>query len=109
VSKPKEKASAPAPRKRARKQTSARESVDVKAALQSKSGIKRKAAAPMLPETMVIPGRGREGLKGVVIYLNEPAKAQLSKLAIDEHKTVQELGVEAINLLFRSYRQKPIA
>ncbi len=95
--------------KRSRAQTSARESVDVKAALQSQSGIKRRTPAALLPETMVLPGKGREGLKGVVIYLNEAAKAQLSKLAIDERKTVQELGVEAMNLLFRSYRQKPIA
>jgi hypothetical protein len=108
VSKPTEKTKAP-PRKRARKQTSARDSVEVKAALQSQSGIRRRPTTAMLPETMVVPGRGREGLKGVVIYLNEAAKTQLSKLAIDERKTVQELGVEAINLLFRSHRQKPIA
>lgn len=114
MTKAKEKAKTPAnkapAKKRARKQTSARDSQDVKAALQSQSGIKRRAAAAtMLPETMIVPGRGREGLKGVVIYLNEAAKTQLSKLAIDERKTVQELGVEAVNLLFRSYRKKPIA
>ena len=108
MTKTNEKAKAPA-RKRTRKQAPARSSVEVKAALQSQSGIKRRPAATMLPETMIVPGRGREGLKGVVIYLNEAAKTQLSKLAIDERKTVQELGVEAINLLFRSYRQKPIA
>ncbi len=109
MTKPKAKAPASTPRKRARKQASAQDQSEVKAALQSQSGIKRKTRSAMLPETMVIPGRGREGLKGVVIYLNEAAKSQLSKLAIDEHKTVQELGVESINLLFRSYRLKPIA
>ena len=77
-------------------------------ALRSKSGIKLKAEPVLLPETMVLPGKGRDGLKGVVIYLNEAAKDQLARLSISQHRTVQDLGVEAINLLFLRYREKPI-
>lgn len=81
---------------------------DLRAALQAKSGVRRRTDPPLLPETMVLPGKGRESLKGVVIYLNEAAKDQLARLSIDQRRTVQDLGVEAINLLFRRYREKPI-
>lgn len=52
---------------------------------------------------------GRKDLRGVVVYLNELAKDQLAQLAHQQRCTVQDLGVEAINLLFRHYREKPIA
>lgn len=84
------------------------ETDDLRTALQAKSGVRRKSDPPLLPETMVLPGKGRESLKGVVIYLNEAAKDQLARLSIDQRRTVQDLGVEAINLLFRRYREKPI-
>lgn len=81
---------------------------DLRSALQAKSGVRHRSDPPLLPETMVLPGKGRESLKGVVIYLNEAAKDQLARLSIDQRRTVQDLGVEAINLLFRRYREKPI-
>ena len=80
----------------------------LKAALRAKSGVKQKPELMRLPETMVLPGKGREGLKGVVIYLNDAAKEQLARLSIAQRRTMQDLGVEAINLLFRRYREKPI-
>lgn len=82
--------------------------VDLRTALRSRSGVRPRGAPLLLPDTMVLPGQGRDGLKGVVIYLNEAAKDQLARLSIDQRRTVQDLGVEAINLLFRRYRQKPI-
>jgi hypothetical protein len=83
-------------------------SVDLKSALRETSGVRTKPEPLLLPETMVLPGKGREGLKGVVIYLNDAAKDQLARLSISQRRTVQDLGVEAINLLFRRYREKPI-
>lgn len=52
---------------------------------------------------------GRKGQKGVVTYLTPEAKEQLAGLAASENKSVQALGLEAMNLLFTAYRLKPIA
>lgn len=56
-----------------------------------------------------VTGKGRKGRKGVVVYLSPDAKDQLARLARDQQKSVQAIGIEAINLLFQSYRLKPIA
>jgi len=53
--------------------------------------------------------KGRKGRKGVVIYLTPEAKEQLARLAHDQRKSVQAIGIDAINLLFESNRLKPIA
>lgn len=54
-------------------------------------------------------GKGRKGRKGVVIYLSPEAKEQLAQLAHAHRKSMQAIGTDAINLLFESYRLKPIA
>jgi hypothetical protein len=73
--------------------------------LEAVSGVERKKPAPAGPA----PEKGRAGRKGVVIYLEPPAKKQLADLAHDRDKSLQELGIEAFNHLFRAYGQKPIA
>ncbi len=55
------------------------------------------------------PTKGRQGRKGVVIYLSPEAKEQLARLAHEQRKSVQAVGIDAINLLFESNRLKPIA
>ncbi len=83
---------------------------DLRTALRARSGVKaRPEPVLLIPEAMTLPKKGRSDLKGVVIYLNEAAKDQLARLSIDQRRTVQDLGVEAVNLLFRRYREKPIA
>lgn len=54
-------------------------------------------------------GKGRKGRKGVVIYLSPEAKEQLARLAHDQRKSMQAIGLDAINLLFEANRLKPIA
>ncbi|MND02677.1 hypothetical protein D3C83_221470 [compost metagenome] len=69
------------------------------------SGVERKKpAAPAAP-----PEKGRAGRKGVVIYLDPAAKKLLADLAHEHQKSLQDLGIEAFNHLFRAYGQKPIA
>jgi len=74
-------------------------------ALEAVSGVERKK--PAVPATP--PEKGRAGRKGVVIYLDPPAKEVLAQLAHEHRKSLQDLGVEAFNHLFRAYGQKPIA
>ena len=70
--------------------------------LEAVSGVERKKpAAP--------PEKGRAGRKGVVIYLDPIAKELLAQLAHERRKSLQDLGIEAFNHLFRAYGQKPIA
>lgn len=51
----------------------------------------------------------REDKKGVTIWLAKQAHAQLSYLRIESDKSIQELGIEAINLLFERHEKPPIA
>lgn len=87
----------------------AREASEIKASLQKKSGIRRKGADEKPVPAAALSAKARTDMKGVVVYLNAAAKTQLAKLAIDADKTVQELGTEAFNLLFRTYGCKEIA
>ena len=80
-----------------------------KARIRARSGIER-PAPKTLPEATVYPiGKGRKMLKGISIYMHPLAKDVLDKIAREHHRTVQDLGLEALNLLFRRYGEKPIA
>jgi hypothetical protein len=82
----------------------------LKAAMQAHSGIERKPPkAPGEDEPPIAIGKGRKGRKAIVVYLHPFAKDQLDQIALKQKRTVQDLGVEAVNLLFRSYGEKPIA
>jgi hypothetical protein len=73
--------------------------------LEAVSGVERKKPVPPAAP----PDKGRAGRKGVVIYLDPIAKELLAQLAHQHRKSLQELGIEAFNHLFRAYGQKPIA
>ena len=76
-----------------------------KAALLAASGVSR----PPLHATPDDLGRGRSGRKGVVVYLHPIAKDLLADLGRRQRKSIQDLGIEAMNLLFKQYGEKPIA
>lgn len=80
----------------------------LKARLQEASGVRRGAPAPAAIEPIVVE-KGRKGLKSMAIYMQPIAKAQLDRIAHEQRKSLQTLGIEALNLLFRHYDQKPIA
>ena len=78
-----------------------------KAAIRARSGVERREPAPP-PQPFPI-GKGRKALKGISIYMNPLAKQVLDKIASEQRRTVQDLGLEALNLLFRHYGEKPVA
>jgi hypothetical protein len=83
--------------------------ISLKDELRARSGVHRRAAQPApLPVEYPI-GKGRKALKGIAIYMHPLAKEVLDKIAREHERTVQELGLEALNLLFRHYGEKPLA
>lgn len=115
---PDEPAAAPAsrrppqskPRKRgAKAQLHAREEARaLKEALAKASGGRAPRANGKQPARK-LSAKERETLRGVVIYLDDEARKQLARLAIDQGRTTQDLGVEAVNLLFELYGLGAIA
>ncbi|MFN3868482.1 MAG: ribbon-helix-helix domain-containing protein [Hyphomicrobiaceae bacterium] len=94
---------------KARKEAPPTDAARRKAALKARSGIERSKPEPT-PEPAPFPtGKGRKSLKGISIYMNPLAKEVLDKIAKEQQRTVQDLGLEALNLLFRKYGEKPIA
>lgn len=79
-----------------------------KAAIRARSGVERRKPEPAPTPTYPI-GKGRKALKGISIYMHPLAKDVLDKIAAEQDRTVQDLGLEALNLLFRHYGEKPIA
>ncbi len=85
--------------------------VDAKALkqrLQQVSGVKR-GPTPADEMPAIVADNGRKGRRSIAVYMQPIAKAQLDRIAHEHHKSIQALGIEAINLLFRHYDQKPIA
>lgn len=82
---------------------------ELKAALQAKSGIERRPPKGEEDEQPAAIGKGRKGRKAVVVYLHPAAKDLIESISHTHKRTVQDLGIEAMNLLFRSYGEKPIA
>ena len=54
-------------------------------------------------------GRGRAGKKPISVYMHPLAKDLLAQISKDQSKSIQELGIEALNLLFTKYKHKPVA
>ena len=86
---------------------------DIKSLLENANGNQPPAPEPK-PEaeaekTAAARPPSREDKKGVTTWLPRQAHAQLAYLKIETGKSVQELGVEAINLLFERYEKPPIA
>lgn len=105
--KPAPQAAARARKSEARKAPAAAASAR-KAALRSRSGVQRPKEPAASTQTYPI-GKDRKQLKGIAIYMHPLAKDVLDKIALEQKRTVQELGLEALNLLFRHYGEKPIA
>jgi hypothetical protein len=80
-----------------------------KAALRATSGVARKTAEVAKAATDYPLGKNRKALKGISIYMHPLAKEVLGKISREHKRTVQDLGIEALNLLFRHYGEKPIA
>ena len=80
-----------------------------KAAIRAHSGVARTNPARQ-PGAEIYPiGKGRKALKGISIYMHPLAKDVLDRIARDQQRSVQELGLQALNLLFLHYGEKPIA
>lgn len=80
-----------------------------KARIRARSGVERPRALSE-PKTAGYPiGKDRKALKGIAIYMHPLAKDALDKIAREHKRSVQDLGLEALNLLFRRYGEKPIA
>jgi hypothetical protein len=83
------------------------EDVERLLALRDSSGIEQ-PPAPELESQRAMP-KGRAGMKGVVVYLTPVAKEALVRISERERRTLNELSLEAINMLFVSRGEKPIA
>ena len=80
-----------------------------KAAIKARSGSERRRRGAPAPAASYPIGKERKALKGISIYMHPLAKEVLDKIAEEEGKSVQDLGIEALNLLFLQYGEKPIA
>ena len=78
----------------------------VEHATQSREAMQRASSVHKKRKGSAVP---RSELRGVVVYLSPEAKEKLVGLAHDQRKSVQAMGLEAFNLLFESYLEKPIA
>lgn len=79
-----------------------------KAAIRARSGVQRRQPESVGAQPFPT-GKRRKELKGIAIYMHPLAKDVLDKIARDQRRTVQDLGLEALNLLFVRYGEKPIA
>lgn len=95
-------------RRASAKTTAAAMAAQRKAAIRARSGVERRKSEPVAAAAFPI-GKGRKALKGIAIYMHPLAKQVLDKIAREQARTVQDLGLEALNLLFRHYGEKPIA
>jgi hypothetical protein len=80
-----------------------------KSAMRARSGVQPRRSEPAAGPSDYPIGKGRRALKGISIYMHPLAKEVLDKIALEQDRTVQDLGLEALNLLFRHYGEKPIA
>ena len=81
-----------------------------KAALVAKSGIEsgiengRGAGRPLVSAS-----KNRKGKRSIAIYMDQIVKDELDSIALRERRSIQDLGLEAINLLLARYGGKAIA
>ena len=85
---------------------------DIKALLENANGNQTPSLEPKpeaeAEQTPAARPPSRADKKGVTIWLPKQAHAQLSYLKIETGTSVQELGVEAINLLFERHEKPQI-
>lgn len=91
-------AASPPPRKRAQRKRSGAAS---SAAIGLVSGSEVIARAPAGPS------RNRKERKGVTVYMDPAQKERLDQIAGRQSMTLQDLGLEAFELLFDKYAKTP--
>ncbi|MFT5511131.1 MAG: hypothetical protein ACI89J_004231 [Hyphomicrobiaceae bacterium] len=79
------------------------------AAIRARSSVKSRVSQRSKTANASAMGRGRVGKKSMSIYMHPLAKDLMKQIAKDQKTTIQDLGIEALNLLFRKYNHKPIA
>ena len=95
--------------KRAAKTKSAASQAPRKRAQRARSGAASSAAIGMVsgsefaPRAPVAPSRSRKQRKGVTVYLEPAQKKVLDQIAAQHVITLQDLGLEAFELLFAKY------
>ena len=78
--------------------------------LKGLKGLKATAEARAETATKAAPAPRLRNPRGLVPFaLKREAKKQLRLLAATHERTQQDLLIEAVNMLFRQYGQKPIA
>ena len=85
---------------------------DLKANLEKSAGDFQKpelAVVNSVPETHQQRSPSRRGKKSWTLYLDPDAHHQLLLLKLETGKSMQELGIEALNLLNNLYGKPPIA
>lgn len=92
----------------AAKKSKAAPAAERKSAMRAKSEVRPGKDALIDPRNYPI-GRGRKNKKQIAIYMHPLAKEALDRIARSQKLSVQELGIEALNLLFLHYGEKPIA
>ncbi len=91
------------------KTTASQAAVSRKQQVSARSSVRSRRAQAEDERQSAVISKDRKQLKGIAIYMNPAAKRVLDKIALDNERTVQDLGLEALNLLFRQYGEKPIA
>ena len=71
---------------------------------QSYGALRKNAGRPLIS-----PGKGRKGKRSIAIYMDQIVKDELDAIALRERRSIQDLGLEAINLLLVRYGGKGIA
>jgi hypothetical protein len=77
-----------------------------KASLAASSGLD---TAKTAGRPAVAPSKDRKGKRSIAIYMDQIVKDELDAIALRERRSIQDLGLEAINLLLVRYGHKTIA
>jgi hypothetical protein len=77
-----------------------------KAALLASSGIDTGRGRPRPP---LAPTKARREKRGIAIYMDQIVKDELDAIALAQRRSIQDLGLEAINLLLVRYGRRAIA
>ena len=90
-----------------------KQKTDLKTSLQQSAGEFQKpdlaVVEDTVPETHQQRSPSRRGKKSFTLYIDPDAHDQLTLLKIETRKSIQDLGVEALNLLFNLHGKPPIA
>lgn len=89
-----------------------KQKTDLKTSLQQSAGNFQnpnlEVAETTVPETHQQRSPSRRGKKSLTLYIDPDAHDQLTLLKIQTRKSIQDLGIEALNLLLKFYDKPPI-